>query len=101
MKLHTENELLSQNRHNAFKLKALYFSDNALFNQVIDYLPFPVHINKKASYHISYTNDRFLHIGPEMDLLLEKGQSYLPEMSCPFLLKKAKKTYRILTNAMI
>ncbi len=92
MKPHTEKELLTQNQQYAFKLRELYFTDEKLFYQVNEYLPFPVHINKKNSFDIYYTNNRFNNIGPEMDMLLEKGQAYLPEMSCPLLLKNATRT---------
>ena len=49
MRLHTENEFLTQNRRYAYKLRCLYLSDNTLFNQVVEFLPFPIHINEKKN----------------------------------------------------
>lgn len=93
MKLHTEKEHIIQNQHFAFRLRDLYQKDLRTFNQLSDYIPISIHINKKENLNITYANNKLLLNGPEMETLLEKGSSYLKEISCPVLLNNAiKKT---------
>ena len=90
MKLHTEKEHIIQNQHFAFKLRDLYLNDKRTFDQLKDYIPVALHINKKENYDIIYANNKLIHKGPEMENLLLKGSSFLKEISCPILLQNAK-----------
>lgn len=90
MKLHTEKEHIIQSQHFAYRLRDLYLKDKRTFNQLSDYIPISIHINKKENLDITYANNKLLYKGPEIELLKEKGASFLKEISCPILLQSAK-----------
>jgi len=90
MNLHTEKEHITQSQHFAFKLRKLYINDKHLFNQLIDFIPYSIFINKKDNFDINYANDKLLDKGPEMEELVKNGSSFLPDISCHILLQYAK-----------
>lgn len=98
MNLHTEKEHIIQSQHFAYKLRELYKKDRCLFNQVNDYIPFSIHVNKKDSFDIVYANNQLLNRGKEMEQLAEIGGSYLPKISCPILFKEAVEKARNFTQ---
>tara|TARA_B100000809_G_scaffold266760_2_gene331305 strand:- start:40234 stop:40899 length:666 start_codon:yes stop_codon:yes gene_type:complete len=76
------------NDYFAFKLRNLYASDKQLFYQIADFMPNLVYINGRTTKEYMYTNGKSLK-SPEIDMLFDKGGSYLPEISCPILFKSA------------
>jgi len=89
MELLTEKEQLVQSQHFAFRLRNLYQNDRQLFNQLNDYIPYSIHINRKDNLDIIYANDKPLFKAPEMEKLVEIGSSYLDKISCPILHRNA------------
>ena len=87
----TEKEQVGQHQHFAFKMRNLYVSNKALFEQVQDLVPYSIHINKQENLDIIYTNNTLILKGPEMEQLVKKGSGYLKDISCPFLLRHSIK----------
>lgn len=90
MKLYTEKECLNQIQQFAFKLRNLYLTDREQFEQINDFVPYSIHVNRKSNLDIVYANKQILSRGKELETLVELGASYLPKISCPVLLEKAK-----------
>lgn len=90
MILHTEKEQLIKTQEFAYRLRNLYLTDMKLFNQVNDCIPFSVFTNRQDNLNISYSNKKLERKGPEMEMLVTIGSSYLPKISCPILLNIAK-----------
>jgi DNA-binding CsgD family transcriptional regulator len=91
MKKYSEKEFFTQNEHFTFKLRNLYLENKVQFYQLADYLPNPIYINKKENFDYIYFSELFLSYGKEIENLFEFGGKYLPMISEPFLLEKAKK----------
>ncbi|MBU2927258.1 response regulator transcription factor [Winogradskyella psychrotolerans] len=89
MKLHTEKEHLIHNQHFAFRLRNLYLNDYLKFCQLADYIPTAIHINRKDNFDITYANHKLINRGQELENLVEKGTTYLKEISCPLLMQNA------------
>lgn len=90
MSYFTEKELFSHNQHFAFKLRKMYKDDFSLFKQVMNYMPFYIQTNNSNSLDITLANSYFKNKSNELDNLVEIGASYLPKISCPFLLENLK-----------
>lgn len=90
MKLYTEKDLLFKSQEFSYKLRNLFATDKNLFHQVNDYIPFSVFTNRQDNLNITYSNHKLEQRGKELENLIEIGGSYLPEISCPILLKRAK-----------
>ena len=88
--MYTEKEHLIQNEHSTFRLKKLYLENIELFYQMVDYLPFPIYINHRDTLKHEFFSNSFYNYGEEITQLYEKGISYLPTISEPFLLQTAK-----------
>lgn len=86
----TENEMLLQKQQFAYKLRNLYVEDYDFFSQIVDFIPFQIHINKKDSLDIVYANEQVLTKAKELERLTHEGFEYLPQISCPALLSQAK-----------
>jgi len=95
MNLHTEKEYLIQNQQFAYKLRNLYLSDIKVFEQINDFIPFSIHINKRYGLDIIYANNQLKNKGYEIDKLIKNGGDYLAQISCPTLLQIAKKKTEI------
>lgn len=91
MILHTEKEKIIKMQEFAFRLRNLYLTNNDMFNQVNDFLPFSVFTNRQDNFNITYSNNQLENKGPELERLVRFGSSYLPKISCPILLNVAKK----------
>ncbi|RFN58451.1 response regulator transcription factor [Marixanthomonas ophiurae] len=89
MEILTEKEQLLQSQHFAFRLRNLYQNDRQLFDQLNDYIPYSIHINRQDNLDITYANDKPLFKAPEMEKLVEVGSSYLDEISCLVLHRNA------------
>tara|TARA_R100001369_G_scaffold30604_1_gene54436 strand:- start:1966 stop:2658 length:693 start_codon:yes stop_codon:yes gene_type:complete len=101
MRLYTEKEHIIQNQHFAFKLRDLFLNDYRTFQQLSDYIPLSIHINKKENYDIVFANNKLIDKGPEIEILFEKGGSFLKEISCPILLENAQtksKKFKIIND---
>jgi DNA-binding CsgD family transcriptional regulator len=90
MKKYSEKEFLTQNEHFTFRLRNLYLENKVQFYQLVDYLPNPIYINRQESFDHIYFSELFFSYGKEIENLFEFGSKYLPSISEPFLLDKAK-----------
>ena len=90
MNLHTEKEYLIQNQEFAYKLRNLYLNDSEVFEQINDFIPYSIHINKRQGLDIVYANNQLKNKSYEIDNLIKHGGDYLTKISCPILLKIAK-----------
>ena len=83
---HTEYEHLKNNQFQIYRLSQLASNDQKHFEQVCDYLPFSVHINK-LNLDMVYVNsigENWLDMN--MDLLVKKGFSIIKNISDPFVI---------------
>ncbi len=90
MKIHTEKEAFLQSQHFAFRLRNLYKNDLKLFNQVVDYLPFPVYINHRKTLEYKHFSKTFFSRGKEIEDLYLIGSAYLDKISNLKFLEIAK-----------
>ncbi|AFL81430.1 response regulator containing a CheY-like receiver domain and an HTH DNA-binding domain [Aequorivita sublithincola DSM 14238] len=95
MTSHTQQEKVFKIQHFAYKMRNLYTENPELFNEVVQYIPYIVHTNRKDNLDIIYANEKLLQKGPELEKLVELGGSYLPEISCNTLLKSAVEKAKI------
>ena len=89
MNLYTDHEYHVQSQHFAFRLRNLYLNDRAAFDQIQDYLPFPIYINHRVTARYTYFNDLIFSYGREIELLFQDGKKYLPSISDPYLMKRS------------
>lgn len=89
MKIHTEKEFLEYNQKEAFRLRQLYLKDQNLFNQVVDYLPFSVHLNNRKTLDTVFSN-KILDdwAGGEGEDIKTKGFPFVRIISDPDLLNR-------------
>ena len=83
----TERDFIIDSQHFTFRLRSLYFENEAKFYDICNYLPNAVHINNRHNLNYYYANNKMLNKGYEMETLFNMGSSYLPEISCPHLLQ--------------
>jgi DNA-binding CsgD family transcriptional regulator len=87
LKSATEKDFIIDSQHFTFRLRSLYFENEAMFYDICDYLPNAVHINNRHNLDYYYANNKMLNKGYEMEILYNVGAKYLTEISCPYLLK--------------
>ena len=89
MKL-TEKEYLVNNQQLTHRLRGLLLNDVSTFNQIKDYLPFPIYINSRSTKTYHFFSKSFFNKGKEIENLYEIGGTYLDKISNLVLLQKAR-----------
>ena len=75
--------------HYTYKLRNLYLKDNVLFKQLVDFLPYSVHINNRSDLSIKFMSNNLKNKADEIDTLFKVGSSYLKKITSPHYLKYA------------
>ncbi|MCV6628870.1 MAG: helix-turn-helix transcriptional regulator [Flavobacteriaceae bacterium] len=87
MKLHTEKEQLLNLEYNTYRLRNLYWKDVGKFKELMDYLPYGYYLNNKENSQYEAMDAKLIGKGREIEILVEKGMEYLPEISNVELLR--------------
>lgn len=80
-----ERAFFYNSQHFIFRVRQLYKNNKTLFNEMVDYLPYTLFINKKDSLDIIYSSKELSSKSDELENLIVNGFSYLKSISCPVL----------------
>ncbi|WP_289847746.1 helix-turn-helix domain-containing protein [Arenibacter algicola] len=98
MSVLSEKEELLNIQLYAFKLRKLYIENPNLFYQLVDYLPYSIHVNNRNDLSISYASFNLQKQAKEIETLLEIGGSYLPKITEASFLTNAVRTIKTFDN---
>jgi hypothetical protein len=98
MEIENNKSFFAYNDYLAYKMRNLYSSNNDLFYEIANFIPNLVYINKHRSLDYVFTNENSFK-SPELDVLFERGGSYLAKISCPILLDSAIQKVRRFTKS--
>ena len=98
MSVLSEKEELLNIQQYAFKLRKIYIENPNLFYQLVDYLPYSIHVNNRNDLSISYASFNLQKQAKEIETLLEIGGSYLPKITEASFLTNAVRTIKTFDN---